>query len=361
MGKSVLFSIQDLEGGGAERVVVNLSNYFVENGYKVTILLARRQGVYFHLLHPEIQIDELKANRFLGYLLKGFFYFKNKKFDYVFTSNHLDTSSMILLKHFVMKNAKIIATLHCDLPKYFESLPKKSRLWLGFLYKKIIIHADKMISVSQGVKDGFCALTKYTTNNHVVIYNPTVTDKNIIDANAPLNFDFRDKKVLITVGRLHAQKNHQLLIEAINILNDKNIHLLILGEGPLKNELRKIVQKYGLTENVHLLGFSNNPFPYYSKADLFVLSSVYEGFGNVLVEAMSCGCNVVSTDCPNGPREILQNNTYGWLCQVNNANDMALKITLALNNPMEKEHLKRRSMDFHVKQIGAQYLEFLGQ
>ena len=108
--------------------------------------------------------------------------------------------------------------------------------------------------------------------------------------------------MLITAGRLHPQKNHQLLIEAINILNDKNIHLLILGEGPLKNEFRKMVQKYGLTENVHLLGFSNNPFPYYSKADLFVLSSVYEGFGNVLVEAMSCGCNVVSTDCPNGPR-----------------------------------------------------------
>jgi glycosyltransferase involved in cell wall biosynthesis len=147
------------------------------------------------------------------------------------------------------------------------------------------------------------------------------------------------------VGRLNEQKDFPTLIRAFKIVYEKskNARLIILGEGSEREHLMHLIKELGLVDIVSLPGFLQNPFSYMHRSQVFVLPSIHEGFGNVLVEAMACGCPVVSTDCPSGPREILNNGEYGHLVPVGDAAAMAAAILDVL--------------DGHGKAVPAAWLE----
>nr|WP_241878977.1 glycosyltransferase [Psychrobacter sp. PraFG1]UNK05619.1 glycosyltransferase [Psychrobacter sp. PraFG1] len=164
--------------------------------------------------------------------------------------------------------------------------------------------------------------------------------------------------MVLAVGRLTHQKDFATLIHAFKkVLKNKACNLIILGEGELRCELEKLIKDLNLQDNVQLPGFVNNPYAWMSKADLFVLSSIYEGFGNVLVEAMACGTPVVSTDCPSGPSEILENGRWGSLVPTNDPDSLAEAILKALNNTKFKSELvKKRAEDFSVDNSLSGYI-----
>ncbi len=164
---------------------------------------------------------------------------------------------------------------------------------------------------------------------------------------------------ILSVGSLKPEKDHMMLIEAFSLIPDSmNAKLIILGDGPLKSDLREFITKKGLNNKITLAGFQHNPYPWYNGADVFVLSSKWEGFGNVIVEALECGTPVVSTNCPCGPAEILNNGAYGKLVSMGNP----AKLTKAIIESLEETHnsdvLMDRAKKFSLEEISKQYLKY---
>nr|WP_272499985.1 glycosyltransferase [Chromohalobacter moromii] len=170
-----------------------------------------------------------------------------------------------------------------------------------------------------------------------------------------------DVLVVLHVGRLDVQKNQALLLSAFSLAVNSvpNLKLVILGEGEEKKNLEELASELGVKDSVDFVAFQDNPYPYYKAADLFVLSSDWEGFGNVIVEALACGTPVISTDCPGGPRTILANGKYGVLVPCGDAERLSSEIVSHVSN-VDKwnfEELKMRANEFTVETVAKKYLE----
>jgi glycosyltransferase involved in cell wall biosynthesis len=139
------------------------------------------------------------------------------------------------------------------------------------------------------------------------------------------------------------------------------MRLLILGEGKLRPSLTSLAEELDIVEDLAMPGFVDNPFQYFARADLFVLSSRWEGLGNVVIEALACGCPVVSTDCPSGPAEILENGKYGTLVPVGDPEALAAAILKSLDTPMDRQRLRDRGAKFSVENATRQYLDLIGE
>jgi glycosyltransferase involved in cell wall biosynthesis len=159
---------------------------------------------------------------------------------------------------------------------------------------------------------------------------------------------------------MKAVKNHQLLLRAFARLDRPDARLMFVGDGNGREALLSLARELDVAERVIFAGFRSDPTPFYLTADLFVLSSDYEGFGNVIVEAMACGTPVVSTDCPSGPGEILEGGRYGRLVPVGNAPALAHAIKTALEAPVDRDALVRRASDFAPEIAARRYLDLLG-
>ena len=166
---------------------------------------------------------------------------------------------------------------------------------------------------------------------------------------------------LLAAGTLKAQKDFTMLIRAIDKVNlDKPVSLIILGEGPEREHLEKLIISLNLKDQIKLPGYVMDPSPYFEFADIFILSSAWEGFGNVLVEALEKGTPVVSTDCKSGPSEILDGGKYGALVPVNDHNLCAHAIEETLTRKHDKQMLIERSKLFSVNKISMEYLDYFG-
>jgi glycosyltransferase involved in cell wall biosynthesis len=198
------------------------------------------------------------------------------------------------------------------------------------------------------------------------IYNPVVPPELLTRAKAPLEhpwFEPDSPPVLLGVGRLSAQKDFPTLLRAFaRVRRLRPARLIILGEGKrpgYRPELLALARELGVGEDVQLPGFAENPYAYMARASVFVMSSAWEGLPSVLVEALACGCPVVSTDCPSGPREILQGGRYGRLVPVGDAEALAKAILATLDAPPDGEMLRTRGAEFSVGASTQRYLDVL--
>ena len=362
--KKILFILNDLTGGGAERVFVNIANNFTEQGIGTEILLGRQEGVYLDILDPAIAIYELRASNFYQYFRKLRRFLRDNNYTHIFTASNYISAATILAKKKLKFPAKIIATLHYDLPYQLSILPLPQRILVKYLNKEFISKADKIVAVSKGVAEGFIKIIGVDERSDVkVIFNPVFDDSIYQKGREKIAEGIFDKGkiTLINAGRLEEQKNHRLLIRAFQLLlaNRENMQLLIIGQGSLDQELKNLVNELGLERNVHLIGFKQNPYAYMAQSDLFVLSSSFEGLPTVLIEAMALGVNVVSTDCPSGPAEILEQGKYGWLAKNNDAVSLATAIEQGLMNRKDASFLQERAKLFHKKNIIPQYVDLL--
>jgi len=223
--------------------------------------------------------------------------------------------------------------------------------------------ASGVIAVSQGVKDDLCRLGNLSEKRVKVIYNPAAIGISPVRESSDTSdrlwgegFTFH----LLAVGRLSVEKDFRTLIKAFSLLpKSLKAKLIILGEGSSRKELEELVMQFGLTERVALPGFVVDPYPFFRSADLFVLSSEWEGFGNVIVEALECGLPVVSTDCPSGPSEILEDGRYGRLVPVGDHVALAAAMVKSLSEEHDREALMKRAKDFSVRKISDEYLAYI--
>ena len=196
------------------------------------------------------------------------------------------------------------------------------------------------------------------------IKNPVTTAEMIREAHTPVDHPWLsknfDEPVLITVGRLTKNKDHQTLLEAFRLINDTTpSRLLILGEGPERASLEKIIAETGMADRVQLPGFVDTPWAWMAKSSLFVLSSFAEGSGNVLTEAMAVGTPVVSTDCPSGPSEMLDGGRIAPLVPVGDAEALAAACMDVLNSGIASSLLDEAVAPFKAEVAAKHYLEFM--
>ena len=346
------FFIPSLRGGGAERIFANLANEFSKKDFKVDLILAQKEGPYLKDISKKVNIVDLKSDRILKSLPRLVNYLRKEKPDVLLTTlGHVNIVS-IIVKIISRSPVKLIIRQAI----YFKFSSNKIRTLLEkLLFKK----ADKIIAISKGVEKSLKDVIQIPKQKIKVIYNPvfnhSIIEKSKMTVNHPF-FQNKQGKIILGAGRLSRQKDFSTLIRAFSQLkNYPKIRLVILGEGENRKELEQLIKALGLEDSVSLPGFVNNPYAYMSKADVFVLSSKFEGFGNVLVEAMACGVPVVSTNCESGPFEILSGGKYGKLVPVGNIEKLSQAIEDILENPTEKEILQNRAKFFSIDNAINEY------
>jgi glycosyltransferase involved in cell wall biosynthesis len=235
----------------------------------------------------------------------------------------------------------------------------QQRLSMRYLYP----FAERVIVPSQGVAEDLAAYTGLSRGHIRVVPNPVVTPELDTLAAAPVSHPWLDggPPVILGVGELGHRKGFDILVAAFaKVRKHRPCRLLILGRGGHRNRLLAQAESLGVREDVDLPGFTSNPYPYMARASLFVLSSRWEGFGVVLIEALYLGLPVVSTDCPHGPREILEDGRHGTLVPVGDADAMARGIEAALAVDSNPERSRSRALDFSSERSARGYLDVLG-
>lgn len=238
------------------------------------------------------------------------------------------------------------------------------------LMKREYARADAVIAVSNGVAGDLADFTGLARNCITTVYNPTVTPEILEKAKKPLDhpwFAPGEPPVILGVGRYHPNKDFPTLIRAFaKVRAGRSARLVILGDAaPGKKRdkylahLDALIAELGIEDDIDFPGFTINPYRYMSRAALFVLSSLREGFPNVLVEALACGCPVVATDCPHGPPEILANGTFGRIVPMRAVDEMAEAIARTLDAPISSERLRARADEFTAERAVERYERIL--
>ncbi len=361
--KKVLFILNDLGGGGAERVFTNIANGFHENNIPVAFLLGNKTGLYLNILHAEITVDEIGGTSFFKYLTMLPAIFKAGQYSHIFTATDYTSAAAIIAKKVAGVASEIYVTHHYNLPPIRLLKHWKGDQVMKSIHRFIIPRADKIIAVSKGSLAWLKKSSKNKLSQGITIYNPVFDDTIYTLAAIPVSYpvSILGKIILVNVGRLEEQKDQLTLLKAFAILYHQNPQfvLFILGEGPMRKSLQSFIETNNLQHAVYLAGFDDNPYKWIYNCHVFVSSSISEGFGNVLVEALALGKTVVSTNCPSGPAEILQNGELGYLCPVQDPHAMTTTILKAVNLPLDATLLKAASQQYTIDEIVKQYMEIL--
>ncbi len=352
-----------LRGGGAERLSLTLAREFVAKGHEVRFLLMQSEG---ELLTEAQSIGSTRslgskrvreAMRTLPSELAGM-----EGGALIANVWPLTAASAIALRMMPSKDRPLLALVeHNTLSSQYANWSRKTRIMLRLSQALACRLADRRISVSQGVAKDTAHLASLPIRRFDVIHNPVpaVKSTDCALAQAECMWGSRTGRRILVVGSLKRQKNQALAMAAFATIRAPGDRLMLLGEGEMRDELTATAQVMGVADAVLMPGFYPNPAAVFASADLFVLSSDYEGFGNVLVEALAAGLPVVSTDCPSGPAEILKGGQLGQLVPVGDAAALARAMAETLATPGDPALRYLRAADFAPHKIAAQYLETL--
>ncbi len=340
--KRVALFLPSMGGGGAERVALAVVKDLVAAGHEVDLVLVHGGGELLPLVPPSVNVIDFGLSRLRQAVRPFARYLKRRKPDAVHAVMWPYTTIAILAHRLARSRARLVVSDQVALSQHVRSRAGAAvlRMTTRWLYPR----ADVRVICSGVAADDLVRLSGLPRNSVEVIFNPVIPP-----ANVPHRPDIdalwgKTQHRILTVGSLKDQKNHALLVRAFAKLRRRmDAKLMILGEGPLRPMLERLIAEEGVEDSVLLPGFSVNPWPYYKSADLFVLSSDYEGFPLVMVEAMQSGLRIVSTDCKSGPREMLDGGRFGFLVPCGDADALAAAMKDALSRPTDAESLRARA------------------
>ena len=340
MQKRLAIFLPSFAGGGAEKALLGLAGGMADRGYAVDLAVARAEGPYKTAVDRRIRVVDLKASRVLLCLPKLARYLRSDRPDTLLST--LDYANVVAL--WACRLAQVPTKTVVLEQNTISVSSGQSQHWrqkiMPRLVKRFYPWADHIVGNSQGVVDDLLQITRLPRTRIHVIYNPAVTpsvqEKSRVQPTHSW-FGHHQPPVVLAVGRFTPQKDFTTLIHAFaRVLRTRPARLMVLGEGPGRQEMEALVKKLNLEDSVALPGFVENPYSYMANAALFVLSSRWEGLPTVLIEALSCGTPVIATDCPSGPREILAGGQYGQLVPMCNAPSLAGAILEALDGKTPK-------------------------
>ena len=358
----VAVMIPNFFGGGAERMMVRIARGLRERGHSIEMVVCSDVGPFGKELGPDVPIIDLKSvqmRRSVGPIVR---YLRQRRpLAVLVTLEHMTVTVLLasILARVRVRVVPRIAT-HLSACKRFGIRGMVQGVATRFLLRR----ADNLIAVSRGVAEDVIGWARVAPDKVHTIYSPFVDSELEFLAGqgaAHPFFSRADPCVVLAAGRLESVKDYPTLLEAFARVHSKRSpRLIILGEGPERNNLERLIRHHGLGDKVSLPGFVSNPFSYMARAAVFVLTSTREGLPGVLVQAMACGCPVVSTDCPSGPREILEGGRFGALVPVGDAEALAKAIELTIEAPRAPDLLRRRAQEFSAEVSIARHEIVLG-
>ncbi|MBW4506561.1 MAG: glycosyltransferase [Scytonematopsis contorta HA4267-MV1] len=357
----IAFFIRNLDGGGAQKVIINLIKGLVKQGIVPDLVLTKIEGPFLNLIPKGVRIINLNSKQILPATIPLSRYLKQEQPDVLVANINNSNVAAVMARMLSSVSTRLLLVEHSTFSFDRTIFPLKSKFLLPVLMRWLYPLADTVVAVSNGVARDLETELCFKQGLVKTIYNPIVDDEILAKAKEPLEhpwFQPGEPPVFLTAGRLELQKNISDLIKAFaRLRTQRSARLLILGKGSLQNQLKSLAEELGVESDVSIAGFVANPYAYMSRSAAFVLSSIYEGLPTVLVEAMASGCPVVSTNCPHGPAEILQDNKYGLLVPVNNPIALAEAMQIMMDNPTNQQLLAQRAKDFTVDRVVEQYLK----
>ena len=367
--------IPSLEKGGIERSMSRLSKGLLDRGWDVSVISEKPSKESISYFDERVKLLSLgssfinqNSNIIFSIFKNILYYFKIKKYIKKYSPDVLLAVKNIPVSIFlkiILKNKFKLIIREAVNPKYSSITQRSllSRIFVNNLKKLLYPNADNIIAISEGVKQSLVKNFNLDSSKIQTIYNPSADEKILSLAKEDIDRDLiSNRPLIVSIGRLTKQKDHITLLKAFNKIHSNiDCNLYIIGEGSERRNLEKFIKNNNIDDKVKLLGYQNNPWKFLSKSNLFVLPSIWEGFGNVIVESMLIGIPVISSDCPSGPREILNNGKSGKLFQVGDYNHLAniIEEIISSDNSELINYAKLRSKDFTIEKITQEYQKVL--
>jgi glycosyltransferase involved in cell wall biosynthesis len=389
--------LHSLSGGGGTRVMLNLAQAFLASGQRVDLLVAgsfrrrlpevpdgvrliglkrssrwhaartalaadrdgaavMRRPVLMPLVPPRATLHLPDLARYLGDIRPAALIAEGKYCNVtaLWAKRLAGVPTRIVVSEHIALSARLASAANQRKWKWRYAEP---------LYRRVYPWAEAVVAVSHGVAEDLAQVTGLRRDAIETIYNPLVSPEIAERAQAPVGhrwFGPNEPPVILGVGRLVPRKDFATLVRAFaRVRRERDARLVIIGDdkgGIGRLRLRMLARRLDVADAIDILGFTANPFAYMGRAGVMALSSRWEGLSNVLVEALACGCPVVSTDCPHGPREILEGGRYGTLTPVGDDRAMAHALLETLADPPDRDTLRRRAADFGMDYAAERYL-----
>ena len=343
--------LPSLEGGGAEKIMVTLANAFADRGLNVDLVLAKATGPYLSHVSSEVKVVGLGSGGVLRSLPSLVRYLlKRQPRRFLSALSHANVVAIVShclarLKKPMFVSERLSLSAANQFEKGFRN--RVVRRAMALLYR----YPDKVIVVAKAMELELITELRINPKKIVTIYNP-IDAHTIARAKSeppPHPWFNTNQYVFLGCGRLSHQKDFQTLISAFRFVRERQrAKLIILGEGELRPDLEAQIAEQDLSDDVHLAGFVKNPIAYMNHCSAFVLSSLYEGLPGVLIQAMHCDVALISTDCPTGPREILENGRWGQLVPVADVKALAEAMERAMTSPLIDTRERRHAFTEEV-------------
>lgn len=351
--------LPDLRGGGVERIRIVLAHEFARAGHDVEFVLMQARGELLEEAQAYFSCVDLDTPRFRSLIFPLARYLRRSRPDALLAAMWPLTGIAGLALALSGHSARLVASEHTDFRRK-KTLKRFERFLLKRFGRFFYSPFHSVVAISAGVAESLQEVVGLPAARVVVIYNPVrfLSQEEIPTSDLQrLAGWFGGGARLIAIGNFSPAKGFDVLLHAVAELQKKtDVRLLILGDGPLRNELEILANDLGISESVWLPGFRMNPLAYLKSANVFVLSSNWEGFGNVIVEALSAGVPVVSTNCQSGPAEILCDGEYGKLVPVGDKSAMSATIYQTLLEPPASDRLIKRAKNFDPAKQAKLYL-----
>lgn len=359
---SVAIYLHDLSGGGVERQSLIIAEEFRREGVDVTLVLHSLRGQLREQVPAGLRVVNLNGRRTLDDIPRLARFLRRCQPDILLTNLDLNNIAALMAKAFSFSPTKVVICQHNPIAGNFVACQGGLYRLVGKAYHALSPLVSQAVAVSSGVAQELRTLAGLPADRVTTINNPVVGPDFEFRAQEDLRhpwFGQPSQPVFVTAGRLVALKDHATMIEALALhRRNHDSRLIVLGVGPLEDDLKALAAAHGLADVVDFVGFHKNTLPFFRQADAFLLSSLCEGFGNVLIEAMGCGTPVISTDCDYGPAEILDNGRYGLLVAPRSAQAMAAAMdqVSTLRQRFPADLLKERANMFSYATCASRYM-----
>lgn len=370
MGKIALL-MQSAANGGVQRVMINLAHGLVDKGMNIDFIICDARGEMLGDIPEKCKIVNYKKEKYYGDLKVALSFFKILRYmkDYpqavIIGAPGLAGTVLAFAKIF-RKKSRVVVILDnkCSLLKGKSTY----HTVIYYINKWFLTKADAIVAAHRAAGEDIIEHCNIPRSKMHVIYHPLIDSKRIEEAITEIDHPYilakNEYKLLVAVGRIVPEKDYINLVSAFSKLRKKiKIKLIIIGEGPLREDIQNHIVLCGVEEDVELFGYTSKVFEFIKAADAVVLSSTQEAFGNVLIEALACGVPIIATDCESGgPRDILDGDNadfYGALCKPNNSSKLANAIETVLSNHYDIKILKQRAELFTIEHSSEQYLKII--
>ncbi|MGD8997844.1 MAG: glycosyltransferase [Anaerolineae bacterium] len=357
---------------GRQRAIGNLLRHLDRGLFQPTLVLMHSPQELYGESVDQVPVHVLNTQRASRALLPMVRLLRLIGPDLLFSvQDHINVIAL-LATGLSLRQVKTVVSVRTTPSMAFKNDPQlKNRVMIPFLMRLLYPRADGVVALSQGIADDTAQVASIPVGDISVVYNPIVDERLEFLAQQPVDHPWFSDGIptIVAVGRLSEEKGFSYLLQAVaRVRRQRQVRLLIIGEGPERAKLESLARAKGIGSDTQLLGYRENPYSYLANADVFVLSSLWEGLPAVVVEAMACGAPVVATDCPSGPGEIITKETEGILVPPADPEALADAILRVLSDTNLRQAMRAagrsRAQDFRVDKIAREYerlfLETLG-